>query len=213
MPEQLKFDLNPTEKSKEISEIYEWLQKIVNDTAPLADYIILGNFLICPNCDAKYIEESWCECWYWLQVEEKIDLDELDFLEVIDNKKAKYKIIWTIKFQIPNKKHKNILLPENRELKVDLNNLLIWENNAIIYISIKKYKYRLECFYETIEQLDENHRSDPEKSKIIHNLKLKIFDISKELEESFDFKQDILKQLKFLITIEILNNYKYNKNL
>ncbi len=213
MHEQLTLDLNTIERSKETFEIYEWLQKIIDYTAPLADSIILANFLTCPNCETEYIEELWCECWYWVEIDEKTEVNEEDFLEKQNKKRTNYKSIWTIKFQIPNKKHKNILLSENREVKLDENNLFIWENNAILYISIKKYKYKIECFYETISQKDEYHRIDTERSKIIHNLKIKTFDISKGLEEWFDFKQEILKQLKPFLTINILNNYKYNKNL
>jgi hypothetical protein len=215
MHEQLEFDLNPIEKSKVIPEIYKWFQEIIDDTSPLVDSIILGDFLICPNCDAKYIEESWCECWYWVQVEEKIDLDELDFLEVADKKKAKYIKLWTIKFNTSsNIKAKNFYIPENREFVVDINNSIIGTNEAILYVKIKNFKCKIVCNYETINQLDENHRIDEELWKVTHNVRIiKVIELKWDQEIEFDFKQDILKQLKFLITIEILNNYKYNKNL
>ncbi len=210
MHEQLKLKL--FEEEKKVPEIQS-LENIFSLVKPSIENILDEDFLTCPNCESNYIELSGCSnCWYWVNIKNS-ELEVLPELEKVNKKKAKYKTIWTIKFQIPSKKHKNILFPENRELKIDLNNLLIWENNASIFIVIKKNKYRVECLYETIDQLDENHKIDIEMAKITHNLKLKTFDINKNIEERFDFKQEILKQLKFLLTINILNNPKYNKNL
>lgn len=210
MHEQLKLKL--FEEEKKVPEIQS-LENIFSLVKPSIENILDEDFLTCPNCESNYIELNWCNtCGYWINIK-KSELENLSELEKVNNKKAKYEIIWTIKFQTPSKKHKNILFPENREVKIDLNNLLILKNIATLIIFIKKNKYRVECFYETINQLDENHKIDPEGSKITHNLKLKTFDINKNIEEWFDFKQDILKQLKFLLTINILNNPKYNKNL
>lgn len=215
MHKQLELDLNNIDESKKSFEIHEWLQKIVNQTVPLTDSIILGDFLTCPNCEANYIELNWCECWYWVELKEEIDIDETDFIEKTLKKASWEKLPIFPETRFFNKRKQRYFIIKSKEFFIDTKNSSFSSREAEIYLKNDKERLKIKCSFETFSQQDENHRIERDSTKIIHNLKIETFSKTKTDEEwaSFNYEEEYKRKIKTFLTINVLNRPKYNKNL
>ena len=175
--------------------------------------VYVDNLIMCPNCDSEYNSDKWCDCWYWLNIDDlyMYHREEKRRRKISEANKWNWKKIEILRGIFYYDFYWRIW---NWSAEIDI--LINWRNKE------KKQKIKFLFKYDVIE--NKTYVWETEWKVISKYLLewLKVYENEKWIDidlDNFKTKKFLSnkiyewRNIEYLLFMKILNDYRYNKDL